>query len=207
MSEASQGAYEVQSGLWTVPSLQMDGTATLSMTTRVEARTAGTAVVNSAAIVASDQPDSVPENNLSVVSVIVGELLAVYLPGVFKEYAPFPVYIGGAIPARSAQYPGEVFYTTVARLPDELPAGGRFYFSAQPQVVVESLVDDELVVRLDGRPVFTFDFSTSGRPIPARVQVPRTTMEQLAGEMIEVSYRDRYAVQVSASEMWMIWVP
>ena len=205
--EANQGSYDVRSGLWSVGSLPIDGAATVRITTRVQAGTAGTLLVNSAAITASDQPDPVPENNASTVALTVAELLAIYLPSVFDEYAAFPIHVGETIPTRLVRYRGEVFYATPVRLPDALPAGGTFYFSAQPQAVAECMVDDELIVRLDGKQVFVFDFSASGRPEPARVQVPRATIEQLAGETVEIVYRDRYAALISASDMWLIWVP
>jgi len=206
-SEASLGEYDVQTGLWSVGGVQLGSTPTLTITTRVEPGAVGTALSNLASIVVADQPDPVPENNSSVVSVTIAELLAVYVPSVFNQYVALPIYVGNAIPSRLTDYQGEVFYTTTVRLPDELPQGGAFYFSSQPHAAADALVDDELVVWLDGQQVFVFDFSTSGYPTPSRVQVPRTTMEQLAGETVEIVYRDRYAALISASEMWLIWVP
>jgi hypothetical protein len=73
--------------------------------------------------------------------------------------------------------------------------------------VAEALVDDELVVLLDGTEVFTYNFSIIDRPLPAVVGIPRTTMEQLAGQVVTVEYRDLYAVFVEASAMWLIWSP
>jgi hypothetical protein len=119
----------------------------------------------------------------------------------------FPLYIGDAIPVRPVDYQGEVFYTTSVQIPDELPTGGRFYFSSQRNTVAEALVDDELVVLLDGPKVFAYNFSTSGRPVPAIVEVSRATMEQLAGQTVTIQYRDLYAAVVESSTMWLIWTP
>jgi len=73
--------------------------------------------------------------------------------------------------------------------------------------VADVLVDDALAVRLDGTDVFAYSFSTSGRPVPAVVEIPRATMEQLAGRAVTIEYRDLYAVVVEASAMWLIWSP
>jgi uncharacterized repeat protein (TIGR01451 family) len=206
-SDVSQGGYDEQTGLWRVGGLKAGATAVLTMTTRVEPGTAGTSVTNSATIVAADQTDPVPENNTSTVALTVVELLDVYLPMVLKEHVAFPIHVGNAIPTRAIRYQGEVFYTTEVRLPDEMPAGGAFYFSSQSMAVTDALVDDVLIVRLDGREVFSFDFSIGGYPAPAHVPIPRATMAQLAGRTAEVVYQDRYATAISASDVWLIWVP
>ena len=79
---------------------------------------------------------------------------------------------------------GEVFYTTPVQMPDELPAGGRFYFSSRRDAVAEVLVDDELGMLLDGGEVFTYRFSSEdGSPEPAVVEVPRAVMEGLVGQL------------------------
>jgi hypothetical protein len=133
-----------------------------------------------------------------------------YLPLIMRGFSPpvtFPLHIGDPIPVRPIAYPGEVFYTTLVRIPEELPAGGHFYFSSQPDRIAAVLVDDELVVRSGGAQVFAYDFATSGSPVPAVVEVPRAVMEQVAGQTINIEYRDRYADVVWASAIWLIWVP
>lgn len=130
-----------------------------------------------------------------------------YLPLIIRNHMTFPLYIGDAIPVRPVVHQGEVFYTTSVRIPDELPSGGRFYFSSQRNTVAKALVDDELVVLLGVDRMFSYDFSTSGRPVPAIIEVPRATMEQLAGQTVTIEYRDLYAVVVEASTMWLIWTP
>jgi CSLREA domain-containing protein len=135
---------------------------------------------------------------------------ALHLPLVVYNYAPpvaFPLYIGDAIPERDVAYQGEVFYTTLVQIPGQLSSGGHFYFSSQRDTLAEVMVDDELVVLLDGAEVFAYDFSTSGTPVPATVEVPRATMEQLAGRTVTIEYRDVYGSVVGASAMWLIWVP
>jgi hypothetical protein len=118
------------------------------------------------------------------------------------------MYIGDAIPARAVAYRGEVFYTTVAQMPENLPDGGHFYLSSRPDHVAEVVVDDAIIILLDGGQVFSYTFSDNGQsPEPAIVQVPRTTMETLAGQTVTIEYHDVYATLVSASEMWLIWSP
>jgi len=134
----------------------------------------------------------------------------VYLPLALRNYAPpvtFPLHIGDPIPARDVAYQGEVFYRRTVQIPAELPSGGKFYFSSRRDAVAEVLVDDELAVLLDGVDVFTYLFSGSGSPVPALVEVPRTTMVQLAGRTAVIEYRDVYSSLVEASEMWLIWMP
>jgi hypothetical protein len=132
----------------------------------------------------------------------------VYLPLIARpSTAGFPVRIGDAIPVRPVVEQGEIFYTKSVPIPGSLPAGGRFYFSSQPDRVAEALVDDKLAVLLGGDEVFVYNFSTSGHPTPAVVEVPRPVAEQMAGKTVVVEYRDVYASVVEASQMWLIWVP
>jgi len=133
-----------------------------------------------------------------------------YLPLVLDNYLPsavFPLHIGDAIPVRPVAYQGEVFYTTSIPIPGQLPSGGHFYFSSQPDTVAAALVDDAMGVLLGGSEVFAYDFSTGGFPKPAIVEVPRATMEQVAGETVTIEYRDVYGSVVEASAMWLVWTP
>jgi CSLREA domain-containing protein len=133
-----------------------------------------------------------------------------YLPLVLDNYLPlavFPLHIGDAIPVRPVAYQGEVFYTTSIQVPGQLPPDGHFYFSSQQSAVAAALVDDAMAVLLDGSEVFAYDFSPGGTPEPAIVELPRATMEQLAGETVTVEYRDVYGSVVEASAMWLVWTP
>jgi CSLREA domain-containing protein len=135
---------------------------------------------------------------------------ALHLPLIVYNYTPpatFPLYIGDTMPERDVAYQGEVFYTTPVQIPGELPSGGHFYFSSQRDTLAEVVVDDELAVLLAGAEVFAYDFSTSGTPVPANVEVPRTTMEQLTGQTVTIEYRDVYGSVVKASTVWLIWTP
>jgi len=107
------------------------------------------------------------------------DYLHFYLPMVENSYRyTFPVYIGASIPWRSVTYPGEIFYTTSVRIPSVLPDVGHFYFSSMSSSAEVAVVDDELVVLLDGADVFVYNFSYGGSPSPSFVEVPRSTMEQ-----------------------------
>jgi hypothetical protein len=131
-----------------------------------------------------------------------------YLPQVAARFTDgFPVHIGNAIPVRPVVEQGEIFYARSLAITGPLPPSGRFYFSSQPDRVAEALVDDKLAVLLGGDEVFVYNFSTSGHPVPAVVEVPRPVLQQMAGKMVLVEYRDVYASVVEASQMWLIWVP
>jgi hypothetical protein len=134
----------------------------------------------------------------------------IYLSLVLRNYTPpatIPLHVGDAIPRRAVVYQGEVFYTASVRMPDKLPSDGHFYFSSRRDAVAEVVVDDLLAIMLDGSEVFAYDFSTSGLPEPTILEVPRPTMEQLAGQTVTIEYRDVYGVFVMASEMWLVWKP
>lgn len=132
-----------------------------------------------------------------------------HLPLVLQNYpsTAFPLHIGATIPARSIAYQGETFYSTTLQIPSELPASGHFYLSPQHDAIAESLVDDKLAIVLASDDIFFFNFSTSGYPEPAIVEVPRAVMEQMSGQTVTVEYRDIYGSFVEASELWLIWVP
>jgi hypothetical protein len=138
------------------------------------------------------------------------QLNLVHLPLIVRDHRAaitFPVHIGDTIPKRPVAYWSEVFYSKSVEIPAQLPPGGHFYFSSQPAPVVPVVVDDELAVLLGGQELFTYDFSTSGHPVPAIVEVPRATMDQIAGQTITLEYRDSYGSFVEASPIWLIWVP
>jgi uncharacterized repeat protein (TIGR01451 family) len=150
----------------------------------------------------------------AVVTVVFGQAAPqsmVYLPVILREYVPpqsFPVHIGDRIGARNVAYQGELFYIRSLRIPADLPTGGHFYFSSQQDAMAPVLIDDELAVLLNGSEVFSHDFSAGGGPPqPAIVEVPRPTMEQLAGQTVRVEYRDVYGYVVEASPVWLIWMP
>jgi uncharacterized repeat protein (TIGR01451 family) len=133
---------------------------------------------------------------------------SVYLPVILRDYVTFPLHIGNAIDVRNAAYQGEVFYTKSLRIPANLPAGGHFYFSSQPVATAPVLIDDEIAMLHNGSEVFSHDFAAGGgNPQPAVVEVPRTTLEPLAGQTVRIEYRDVYGFVVEASQVWLIWTP
>jgi hypothetical protein len=132
-----------------------------------------------------------------------------YLPVIISNWPPssFPLHIADAFPRRPVVNQGEIFFTQAVQLPDQLPAGGHFYFSTQPNTLTNVLVDDELAILLNGVEIFAYNFSQSGSPQAAILEVPRATMEQIAGQTVTIRYRDIYSVAVEATNMWLIWVP
>jgi uncharacterized repeat protein (TIGR01451 family) len=153
-----------------------------------------------------------PETDEDVSVVSPGpEEYRLYLPVVMRNYTPpitFPLHIGDLIVERPVAYQGEVFYTKTLQMPDELPASGRFYLSSEPDAVAEVVVDDAVMIFFQDVLRFTYVFSDGTYvPVPAIVELPRTTMEALVGQTVTVEYRDVYAVVVRASPMWLIWTP
>jgi hypothetical protein len=116
----------------------------------------------------------------------------------------FPIFIGNAIAARLPEPEGEIFYSRLVTIPDPLPAGGRFYFSSQPDKVAEIFVDDRIVIMLDGVDVFWYQSVLGKENI---VEIPRPVMAQIAGKPVVVEYRDMFGAVLSATDVWLIWVP
>lgn len=140
---------------------------------------------------------------------VIPPTYVVYLPLVISDLplSSFPLYIGNAIPKHPVDDQGEIFYTKTLQLPNQLPPGGNFYLSARADVLAQVLVDDEVVILLNDVEVFSHNFSPSGSPQLATVKIPRTIMDQLAGQTVNIQYRDIYGVDIRATEMWWIWVP
>ncbi|MCB0194376.1 MAG: hypothetical protein KDJ65_20670 [Anaerolineae bacterium] len=135
---------------------------------------------------------------------------AVYLPAILRQSTSptnFPIHIGNGIARRNILYQGEVFYSTSVQIPDQLPAGGHFYFSSKANAVAPARIDDKLIMRMGNNTLLTYNFSTNGTPASAVVEVPRTTMQQVAGKTVKIEYQDIYAGYVEATPLWLIWSP
>lgn len=131
-----------------------------------------------------------------------------YLPVIFNSEISFPLAINTeSISSRSIIHIGEVFYSTTISIPSSLPMGGIFYLSASPSTLEPTIVDDKVVFQANGTAIFSHDYSTSGDPTPAVVQVPRSVLESVAGQPVTVEFVDVYGVLVSASPMYLIWQP
>jgi hypothetical protein len=131
-------------------------------------------------------------------------LQLVYLPIIVANQlfsSDFPVHIGNPIPARPVIHQGEVFFSRQVRIPQIIPPTGRFYFSSQPNLPANIFVDDVMVVLDNGNEVFSY-FGNQ----PGIAEVPRSVIEQMAGKIVTIQYRDLYGFEVEASEMWLIWV-
>jgi uncharacterized repeat protein (TIGR01451 family) len=62
---ASQGAYDNNTGVWTVGDITSGGSATLTINVTVNSGTAGQSIINSAAVTNNNTSDSFPSNNVS----------------------------------------------------------------------------------------------------------------------------------------------
>ncbi|GAB4498798.1 MAG: hypothetical protein OHK0052_12710 [Anaerolineales bacterium] len=118
------------------------------------------------------------------------------------------VQVGEAIPARTAQYPGETFYRAEITLPSALPNSGQFYLSSSASEALPIEIDDAVFISVDGTDVFSVTFSTAQiPPEPQMVAIPLETIRSWQGKTIVITYRDRFGHLVAASEVWLIWVP
>jgi hypothetical protein len=132
----------------------------------------------------------------------------IFLPMVVYEEPFFPLAINRiAIPTRPIRLQGEIFYTTVLRLPDALPANGTFYLSSSEVEPEKTLVDDAIVLRANGKAIFKYDYSTKGMPTPTLVQVPRVVLETVTGQQLTIEFIDVYGVSIGASPFYLIWQP
>ncbi|MCB8928566.1 MAG: right-handed parallel beta-helix repeat-containing protein [Ardenticatenaceae bacterium] len=138
-----------------------------------------------------------------------GNIPQIFLPVMLNQaiFSMEPIFIGDKIPVRDVQAFHETFFSTAIQIPADLPPTGDFYFSAQPYAVSPVLVDDEIIVRVNGSIIYTHDFSADGLPQFATLIIPRPLMEQISGQTAVIEYRDVYGNVVTASEMWLIWVP
>jgi hypothetical protein len=131
-----------------------------------------------------------------------------FLPLVLSVTASFPIAIRDTPIPMQPSIPGApIFYTNTITLPSSLPTGGTFYLSASPSTPVASLVDDAIVVRAQGAIIFSHDYKLNSSPTPALVQVPRSILEQVAGQSLTVEFVDLYGSHVSASPMYLVWQP
>jgi hypothetical protein len=64
------------------------------------------------------------------------------------------------------------------------------------------MVDDELVVLVNGEEVYT-RFLT----YPREVELSRTLLESWVGQSITVIFRDAYGAVVGSQPVWLIWLP
>lgn len=120
----------------------------------------------------------------------------------------FPLVINREpILARPVTQPGEIFYRTTIQMPSRMPITGSFYLSAASSTPEPGVIDDAIVLRANGKVIFSYDYATSGQPTPALVQVPRSALEAVAGQQLTIEFIDVYGLSVSASPIYLIWQP
>ncbi|MFO7652392.1 MAG: DUF11 domain-containing protein [Candidatus Krumholzibacteriia bacterium] len=113
------GAYDAQTGLWTVGGIGESQTATLTLTAAVKTGTSGLEIVNTAAVTALDQADEVPANDSDSVTILVN---------------PVDLQIAKSVSNEAPAEGASIFYTvrvtnhgpgaaTSVRVRDQLPDG------------------------------------------------------------------------------------
>jgi hypothetical protein len=140
---------------------------------------------------------------------LVPPVFSVNLPFIIKAYRFDPITINyPAIPARSVSMVGEVFYSTTIFVGANLPTSGTFYLSSAADAPIAASVDDEVALLLNSTELFTHRYGQPALGVkPALVEIPRSVMEQIAGKTTNVIFRDVYGDKVSASVLYLIWVP
>ncbi|MCP4358405.1 MAG: hypothetical protein GY796_10355, partial [Chloroflexi bacterium] len=176
--------------------VETDETLTVSLTSPVNA---AVGVTSTATLTILDNDKTLPPQTYFL-----------YLPVVMSipnTPVDFPaIHIGDAIPGRPLNMVGEVFYTKTITIPAALPAGGHYYLSASDNITTAAVVDDALVILLNGTEAFMNDYTINNNiPIATLVELPQATMQGLAGQTIIIEYRDVHGQYVGASEMWLIW--
>ncbi len=68
---ASTGSYDSASGLWSINSLALGGSATLQITARIAVGTAGQTLINTASLAFVDQGDNLATNDSASVTFVV----------------------------------------------------------------------------------------------------------------------------------------
>ena len=138
-----------------------------------------------------------------VVTAVTPEFFTTYLPLITSPLSFDPITINSSpISKRPVTTVGEVFYTTTVHVSQTLPQDGTFYLSSSPTSPVAGMVDDEVVLYLNGSKLFEFRYGNQ-----ALVVVPRSIMEQLAGNEVTVEFKDFYGINVEATPLYLIWSP
>ena len=126
----------------------------------------------------------------------------IYLPIVVQQFA---IQLGAAYPPEPNETQGTTFYANTVVMPAQLPAGGQYYLSSSSGGLNPVVVDDLLVIEVNGQPVFTQEF---GQP-PTGLVLPLepSVISQMAGQTVIIYYRDVYGDKQGATAVWLIWVP
>ncbi|MDA0243450.1 MAG: hypothetical protein OT477_08545 [Chloroflexi bacterium] len=126
----------------------------------------------------------------------------IYLPIVVQQFA---IQLGAAYPSEPNETQGTTFYANTVVMPAQLPTGGQYYLSSSSGGLNPVVVDDLLVIEVNGQPVFTQEF---GQP-PTGLVLPLepSVISQMAGQTVIIYYRDVYGDKQGATAVWLIWVP
>lgn len=107
------------------------------------------------------------------------------------------------IEARPVTVKGEIFLTqSVAFQP--LDDARVYVLSSDPQTIQPVIVDDRLDLLVDGRVVFSHNFSETGFVQPAVLFLPANVVQQISGRVVTVELRDVYDVRVGASPIYVL---
>lgn len=163
-------------------------------------------ITNTAVI--TNSYDMTPTNNMDTAVVQLIGQKTIFLPVIMLPAEPnFPLFISEHMSAQPVNQ-GDTFFTTLIDIPTDLPATGQFFLSSQHDQISAIGVDDELAILANGNELFVKTFSIDGQTVHHEiVEIPRSVIEQLAGETATFEYRDVFGNFTSASPVWLIWVP
>jgi len=139
-----------------------------------------------------------------------------FIPSGHVQYLPFvatsqPLLLATiaplAVPTLPVTTPRMIFFTTTITLPNELAAAGHYWLSAQPHVLVPSLVDDAVILRAATTTIFSYTYSVQGQPLAAFVELPATVLLPWAGQAITVELTDVSGSVYSSTPLYLLWTP
>ncbi len=127
---AGQGSYDETTGVWTVGSILRRATATLDITVTVDLGTAESTITNTATVVAVDQGDAIPNNDVGSVDIFPDTYADLEVAKVVSNASPGE---GDAITYTVTAVNNGPNDTTGVTLDDTLPAGLTFVSSSPSQ--------------------------------------------------------------------------
>ena len=99
---------------------------------------------------------------------------------------------------------GEISLTRSISIP-VLDDTGVYVLSSDPQAIQPVSVDDRLDLLVDGRVIFSHDFSMTGSVQSAVLYIPADVVQQMSGRVVTLQLRDVYAVSAGATPIYLLY--
>ncbi len=126
----------------------------------------------------------------------------IYLPIVVQQFA---IQLGAAYPPSQTKPKVRPSTPILSLCPLNFPQADNTTSPRSSGGLNPVVVDDLLVIEVNGQPVFTQEF---GQP-PTGLVLPLepSVISQMAGQTVIIYYRDVYGDKQGATAVWLIWVP